>query len=87
MRIRKPKIKSNKVTNDAYIETGNESTTDDNIQLQKVHRVNNNEHRARKLENVNQDGMKSHQLRSKKGINWSHKLFRKSKPGREGLFG
>lgn len=84
MRAGKSTIKSRKVTGDASVEAGNESTTDDTVQLQKVHKTYNNERRTRKSENINSTGMKS---RPKRGINWHRKLFKKSKSGREGSFG
>ncbi|XP_032670210.1 uncharacterized protein LOC116843687 [Odontomachus brunneus] len=83
MRVGKSKIKSRKVTDDTSVETGSESTTDDTVQLQKVHTANNNEHGIRKSENINHTGMKSHQPRSKRGVYWPHRLFRKSKSRRE----
>lgn len=86
VRAGKSKIKNRKVTDYTSVETGNESATDDNAQLQKEHRTYNNEYRTRKSENINHADMKSYQSRLKRGINWPHKLFKKSKPGREGLF-
>lgn len=86
MRAGKSKIKSRKRTDDTSVETGSESTTDDTVQLQKVHTANNNEHRMRKSENINHTGTKSHQPRPKRGVHWPHRLFKKSNSRREGLF-
>ncbi|EFN79888.1 hypothetical protein EAI_14940 [Harpegnathos saltator] len=85
MRTGKLKTKDRKIAGvSASIETGNESTTDDTVQLEKAHGAKDNEHRARKSENFNHDAMKSHQSRSKRGTAWPRRLFKnKSKSGRE----
>lgn len=81
------KTDSKDTDKDTLLETGNENTAADFVELGKLHGAHNEERsHERKSENANHiDTSRPHQSRFKKATKWSHKLLKKSRLGRKGL--